>query len=156
MSIKIRRGGEWVEPSKCKIRQAGTWREIKQIQVYSGGAWRIVANFTGSSGGSGGEFDLNVNPTSINDTSAGSFHQTDLIQVTPDGGVSPYTYEWEVVSQDAGPTYSFTAGNKAKTRLNANGVTVGTFHVAVQCTATDSLGSEAVCDPVTITIRRFS
>lgn len=75
---------------------------------------------------------------------------TDGVTATPAGGCVGYSYSWEYVSGDLGPTPD--SPTSATTTFSSD-VPCGNVHVAVwRCVVTDGNGNTANSDSVTVTL----
>jgi hypothetical protein len=42
MTLSVKSGGTWQEPSKVYVKNSGSWTEVKKVFVKSGGTWHEV------------------------------------------------------------------------------------------------------------------
>jgi len=73
---------------------------------------------------------------------------TDTVTATPVGGVSSFTYAWELVSGDS--STSATAASSAASAFTRNSIVQTHYNSTWRCKVTDSLGTIAYSDPVAV------
>ena len=162
MPAVARVGGVWQTFVGAPLFVNGAWQSCKAIQEYAGGAWRLVANFTppsppppsggGTGGGTGGGGTMTLTATPESQ-SVSSTTSTVIAHVTatPSGGLTPIAYNWVLLSDGGGGSFSLQNSTLATCTVRVLGMAIpdNTF-ATVQCTATDSLGVTATSNVATI------
>ena len=162
MPAVARVGGVWQTFVGAPLFVNGAWQSCKAIQEYAGGAWRLVANFTppsppppsggGTGGGTGGGGTMTLTATPESQ-SVSSTTSTVIAHVTatPSGGLTPIAYNWVLLSDGGGGSFSLQNSTLATCTVRVLGMAIpdNTF-ATVRCTATDSLGVTATSNVATI------
>ena len=162
MPAVARVGGVWQTFVGAPLFVNGAWQSCKAIQEYAGGAWRLVANFTppsppppsggGTGGGTGGGGTMTLTATPESQ-SVSSTTSTVIAHVTatPSGGLTPIAYNWVLLSDGCGGSFSLQNSTLATCTVRVLGMAIpdNTF-ATVRCTATDSLGVTATSNVATI------
>ena len=162
MPGQVRKGGVWNQFVSGKVFANGAWRDLVAVRVYAGGAWRLVMNFTppsppppsggGTGGGTGGGGTMTLTATPESQ-SVSSTTSTIIAHVTatPSGGLTPIAYNWVLLSDGGGGSFSLQNSTLATCTVRVIGMAIpdNTF-ATVRCTATDSLGVTATSNVATI------
>ena len=141
--MQVRKGGVWRTITSARVRRGGAWRTVQQIQEYFDGQWREVANLVS---GSSDEMSVEIRlPSSGATVTGGSATQSlNSIKAVPRDGLAPYTYSWEVLSDDGPGSVAVDEPTVARTDIFATfSSSTGTITATVRCTVTDALGTTA-------------
>jgi hypothetical protein len=137
--MDVRKGGAWVSPTTAEAFVGGTWRTLKYAEAYYSGAWRQIVSFVAA------YTALSISPSPA---SASSFTSDTItsgaIVATPNGGLSPFTYSWVLVSSSGLTGITINSPSYASTTFTASTVAggVGSSGTATfRCTGTDALGT---------------
>lgn len=143
MTMKVRLGGAWKDITGGKVFLSGSWRTLVAIKTYKDGAWRDVANFTAPVSG----MTVTTSPAESFFRGGRTTAVSQNITATPSGGLAPYTYAWEVVSQvGSSGTVTIPLPTSATTTVRCTFTEIGDVNCVIRVTVTDSLGSSASAD----------
>jgi hypothetical protein len=145
MTMLSRIGGEFKTITGAKVFAGGAMRTIVAIKGFIDGAWRDLANFTVEPEVSG--FTVSA-PSSVSAVAALSSIQTDLVTLTPSGGLAPYTYAWTALG------VTISRPSSASTRFTATQMQFEEEReVTATCVVNDALGSTVIVT-IPITFQR--
>lgn len=119
----------------------------------SGGNKVVLQGYVGTSGGNKlffSSLSASVSPTiATGSSSSGAPATTNVVAVTPAGGVSPYGYSWARISGSSDITAGLPTNAATGFSVASNSEQSATF----RCTVTDDVGATAFVDvPVSFTI----
>lgn len=127
--------GAWRTPGRAEVYIGGAWRRVTRAEVYIGGVWRTAVRFTSP-------MIITVTPTvsgyryAAKPTTATV--TSDYAQVTPTGGVAPYSYVW---TESSGMSISNPA--QAFTTFSATVAGNSERNGSASVTCTDAVGNTA-------------
>ena len=124
----------WREITSAKAFIGGAWRTLTVGKVYKGGAWHSAASFVLP-------MSLTITP-STNNTGGTDYVVSKVMTATPTGGLGPYTYAWTIPAQSGPGSLALNGATSANATVGGY-VTNGDWTFTLQCTATDSLGTQA-------------
>lgn len=143
MAFSVQNSGATVTPSKLTVNQGGADRLIRRFSVQDGGSLRVIKEFTDALTGTASP--ATVIGTAF--TASEATITTPSTEVTPEGGIAPYTYAWTQISLSGGATPTITAPTFATTTFIQAGVAANISNTAVfRCTITDNFGQTATID----------
>lgn len=123
-----------------------TPRTISEIRVRDSNNVSRVVYTTGG----GGALSLSITPEEVTGYGSGTgTAQTEFATATPSGGVSPYTYEWALVSYTGPGTVSADNPTDDMSSFTLTGFT-GLKSAIFQCTVTDDVSATATAQVTAI------
>lgn len=129
--MDIFQSGAWRSPSRAEAFIGGQWRTLAYAEIYIGGAWRRCVTFVQPLTLTAYDaYGYSTNTTSVTSSPA---------NITPVGGLAPYTYSWTLLSG----AISIDAPTKANTTFSATVPYNTTKNGTARVTCTDALGSTA-------------
>lgn len=134
--MKINVGGVWKPVTALRVNVAGAWKNVTKVRVNVGGVWKDAGTY------------LTALSATINDAapSGRTFGtnpvSTNVVTVTPSGGLAPYTYSWALISGRGSPESPTMASTRFSEYVDDYGTAVGLF----RCTVTDALGATVTVD----------
>lgn len=131
MNPDLRVGGSWRSIHRAEMFRGGSWRTLTRGEIYKGAAWHPLFTFVSP-------LTASVSPSSA-DGSVSSITTalvtSNIVTVTPSGGLGPYTYSWSNPGVTAsGPTNAVTSFSDPLAPAHISSTTA-------TCTVTDSLGA---------------
>lgn len=145
MAISMRAGGSWRDPIGIYGRVSGSWRLIKDVYVRAGGSWRRVGGaMSGASATGGSGYCVFWPPdTSCTPTASATAY--------PIGGYPPFTYQWEVVRDDAWVSHGSTTSKTLQ--MSSPGPVTGLRYADVRCRVGDATGATYWTNTVTVSFQ---
>ena len=140
-SLHVYDAGTWELAPFVYVRDGGVWREVQEGYVRESGVWKQFHQ----------AFIASVSPTTVTGIRTGGGQvQTNQSFVSVTGGVGPFTFFWDIVSQSGDVTATNVAPNTTiagavEATFSSGGQSVsGTF----RCTVTDTGTGASVVSPL--------
>ena len=129
-SLHVRTGSTWELVPFLYVRSGGVWREVQEAFVRDGGVWQKFHQ----------AFIATASPATVTGNRIGEgFASTNTATVAVSGGVGPFTYFWEVVSQSGSVTAGFVDNTNPSTQVSATFTNGGqSVSGVIKCVVTDT------------------